>query len=367
MFNVLALYPNMAQQILEELRVEPILVELQFKRVATTGAASSVQAMSASDDGGIDPRASMITTRTSTGDEGEKTVLITQKKSKTELWNELKILSMTKTTQRLTIGLVRTLTLIYSLSALVLLSRIQFNLLGRQAYVASILALAPESTTGGAAVQQIRLREESSLGDLELQRSFLSFSWWLIHRGWKMILTRVHTAVDDVFSSYSSPVIRVNSRISPKDIVTAESFRTLLHQVREQIEYHPAIPHPKPHTFLSSLLPPTPADEEIVLSQDSLVPDTVSEDLRRLLDEASDVLESPASMTVFHILLDRSIEEFVSVLEVETKASRDGIVRLANYLPVATKEAEKIAHGVPNQYFQVILFGFPADKRQWRK
>jgi peroxin-3 len=201
MFNVLALYPNMAQQILEELRVEPILLELQLKRVATTGAASSVQAMSASEDG-LDPRASMITTKTSSEDDGEKTVLVSQKKSKTELWNELKILSINTSVTILIIGLVRALTLLYSLAALVLLSRIQFNLLGRQAYVASILALAPESTSGTAAVQQIRIREESNLGDLELQRSFLSFSWWLIHRGWKTILTRVHSAVDDVFSSY---------------------------------------------------------------------------------------------------------------------------------------------------------------------
>jgi len=101
------------------------------------------------------------------------------------------------------VGLVRTLTLIYSLSALVLLSRIQFNLLGRQAYVASILALAPESGTGsGPGVQQIRLREETGLGDLELQRSFLSFSWWLVHRGWKTIMSRVHSAVEEVFSKY---------------------------------------------------------------------------------------------------------------------------------------------------------------------
>jgi hypothetical protein len=80
----------------------------------------------------------------------------------------------------------------------------------------------------------------------------------------------------------------------------------------------------------------------------------VSPDLRRLLDEASDILESPAAITVFHILLDRSMEEFINVLESETKASRDGIKRLANYLPVATKEADRIAHGVPNRYFQVL-------------
>ena len=204
MFSVLALYPNMAQQILEELRVEPILAELQQQRVATTAATSSVRALSASDEGDLmATRASMITTNTDlASDDAERTVLVSQRKSKTELWNELKIMSMHYFYGLADLGLVRTLTLIYSLSALVLLSRIQFNLLGRQAYVASILALAPESTSGTApAVQQIRLREESSLGDLELQRSFLSFSWWLVHRGWRTILSRVHSAVEDVFGS----------------------------------------------------------------------------------------------------------------------------------------------------------------------
>ena len=95
-------------------------------------------------------------------------------------------------------------------------------------------------------------------------------------------------------------------------------------------------------------------DELLVLAQDSLVPDSVSPDLRRLLDETSDILESPAAMSVIRTLLDCSVEEFVSVLEAETKANRDGVVRLANYLPVAVKEAEKIAHGVPNRYFQVF-------------
>jgi hypothetical protein len=91
MFSVLALYPNMAQQILEELRVEPILAELQQKRVATTAGASSVRTISTSDEG--DTRASMITTDTNLAEDSERGVLVTQKKSKTELWNELKIMS----------------------------------------------------------------------------------------------------------------------------------------------------------------------------------------------------------------------------------------------------------------------------------
>lgn len=95
MFSVLALHPNMAQQILEELRVEPILAELQQKRVATTAGTSSVRALSTSDEGEAG-RASMITTNTNLGSEKEKAVLVSQpqRKSKTELWNELKIMSI---------------------------------------------------------------------------------------------------------------------------------------------------------------------------------------------------------------------------------------------------------------------------------
>jgi hypothetical protein len=93
MFSVLALYPNMAQQILEELRVEAVLADLQQKRVATTAGASSIRALSASDEGDA-TRASMITTNTNLGEEADKVVLVSQKKSKTELWNELKIMSI---------------------------------------------------------------------------------------------------------------------------------------------------------------------------------------------------------------------------------------------------------------------------------
>jgi Peroxin-3 len=93
MFNVLALYPNMAQQILEELRVESVLAELQQKRVATTAGTNSVRALSVSEEGD-ETRASMITTNTNFDEEGEKTVFVSQRKTKKELWDELKIMSI---------------------------------------------------------------------------------------------------------------------------------------------------------------------------------------------------------------------------------------------------------------------------------
>src|SRR5436190_24296492 len=82
MLSVLALYPNMAQQILEELQVETILAELQQqKRSATTGGASSVRALSTSEQGDSATPASMITTTSNVEERTERTVLVTQKKS----------------------------------------------------------------------------------------------------------------------------------------------------------------------------------------------------------------------------------------------------------------------------------------------
>jgi Peroxin-3 len=96
MFTVLGLYPNMAQQILEEVRVEGVLAELQMKRVTGSAVTGSVKAVSNSEEG-EEGRASMVTTNTNWGEESDRPVLVSQKKSKTELWNQLKIMSSPST------------------------------------------------------------------------------------------------------------------------------------------------------------------------------------------------------------------------------------------------------------------------------
>merc|ERR1712000_198027 len=56
-----------------------------------------------------------------------------------QLWNEVKITSVT-----------RAFTLIYSLSLLIILTRIQLNLLGRLNYLSSVISLAQPVPPGRA-------------------------------------------------------------------------------------------------------------------------------------------------------------------------------------------------------------------------
>jgi peroxin-3 len=81
---------------------------------------------------------------------------------------------------------------------LTLLTHIQLNLLGRFTYVWSVSVLNKSEPT-------IRLQQEGEEPDIgfldpQIERMFLSASWWILHHGWKACAKRVQEAVDEVVS-----------------------------------------------------------------------------------------------------------------------------------------------------------------------
>jgi hypothetical protein len=40
--------------------------------------------------------------------------------------------------------------------------------------------------------------------DIDIEGKFLSFSWWLLHKGWKRLAERVEAAVQEVFGRYDT-------------------------------------------------------------------------------------------------------------------------------------------------------------------
>lgn len=79
-----------------------------------------------------------------------------------------------------------------------LLTHIQLNLLGRFTYIWSVSVLNKSEPT-------IRLQQEGAEPDVgfldpQIERMFLSVSWWLLHRGWKGCAERVQEAVDEIVS-----------------------------------------------------------------------------------------------------------------------------------------------------------------------
>lgn len=190
-----------------------------------------------------------------------------------------------------------------------MLTRIQLNLLGRRSYLSSVVSLA---SGGGGAPGTISLENndddsaELAYGtDFDVNRKYLTFSWWLLNRGWVDVMQRVDGAVRQVFG-----------HLSPRDTVTLETFSKLGRDVRARIE-GTAPPAGAGANWLSFLLP-TPDMEEFVLREsgilDSPAPGHPSPSppaspssaasLRRLLDETADLIESPTFSNVLTQLLD---------------------------------------------------------------
>lgn len=239
----------------------------------------------------------------------------TQGKSKVQLWNDVKIycsspaLSPTCSATRLAnsrlAALTRAFTLIYVVSLLTLLTRIQLNLLGRRNYLSSVVSLAAPAS----ASSKISLENHDDDGafsqdygsDFDTNRMYLTFSWWLLHRGWNKMRERVEATVREVFG-----------QVNPRDNVAFERFAELVLEVRKRVEG--ADDEERRSTRWLGFLLPEREGEEAVLVESGIAPGSPTEDgeqqhritpsLRRLLDETSDIVDSPTFSHVLTLTLD---------------------------------------------------------------
>jgi peroxin-3 len=237
---VLAILPTATDNLMHAIPVEQILDELQKSKaerlarsVGPSEIASTAPPSVADDDGKSFQsegyvHASQIAAESESGtgsteggieirDGGERKEDKRNKKTKAQLWNEMKISSIT-----------RAFTLLYTLSLLSLLTRIQLNLLGRRNYLASVVSLASPPAAGS----KINLEnhdddnfEHAYGNDFETNRRYLSLSWWLLHRGCIDLMHKVREAVKDVFGS-----------LNPREEITLEKLSELTLEVRKRVE-----------------------------------------------------------------------------------------------------------------------------------
>lgn len=178
-------------------------------------------------------------------------------------------------------------------------------------------------------------------------------------------MVKVESAVKEVFGA-----------VSIRDDVSMERFSELVLDVRRKVEG--ATEKERGETrWLNYLLPPR-EEEEFVLRESGmrgLSPGSTSP-LRRLLDETSDLIDSPPFSRVLTLLLDAGYSTLVDnkiaqqafkmpiiptedipssglrVVEVETEGLK--AVKLPVVLAVLTKQAHSIGNGVPNEYLQAM-------------
>jgi len=195
--------------------------------------------------------------------------------------------------------------------------------------------------------------------DFDTNRKYLTFSWWLLHRGCKDIMQRVETAVKDVFGP-----------VSPREDITLERLSQLVLEVRTKVEGSTEIER-REHKWLAYLLPPRD-QEDFVLQESAMdTQDSPAEQpsdssasspssnpsLRRLLDETSDLIDSPTfthvltlllNTTFTHLIDQRIAAEAFKVLPASSPSrieELDAKCKVAQTLAVFCRQAHTIAAG----------------------
>ncbi|KAI4715658.1 hypothetical protein E4T48_08157 [Aureobasidium sp. EXF-10727] len=322
-YTVLALLPTIREEVIGALPAEDITNELQRQRSEKLAKSAGPSEAASSDfpsapPSTIDDSASMSSFQTgsyihaSQMADSQDAKSLLKKKSKAQLWNDMKISSIT-----------RALTLLYTLSLLTLLTRIQLNLLGRRTYLSSVVSLANPPNPSDPTHISMENNDDDNYdnvygNDFETNRKYLTFSWWLLHKGTKDIVEKVSAAVKDVFGP-----------INPREDMTLERLSELILEVRKKVEGATEAER-REHGWLSYMLPPRD-QEDHVLSESGIdamsaspAPQDFSQDpmhaansassnasLRRLLDETSDLIDSPTFTHVITQVLNATFSHLI--------------------------------------------------------
>lgn len=380
----------MTENALESLPVEQLTHELQQKKAEKLARVSGdVNPSEASSVNGVDT-ASLSSFQTGSFVHASQTAGDGQpRKSKAQLWNELKIQSVT-----------RALTLIYSLSLLTLFTRIQLNLLGRLNYLSSVITLAQPVPLGGANSISLEDHDDGTAAnfgnDFETNRRYLTFSWYLLHKGYAQIMDKVRTAVEEVFGT-----------ISPNEGITADRLRDLILSVRRKVEGSTEQERYATR-WLPYMLPPREEEESVLIESGVITPpstsssspeqpagtsnnppfhvNTASGPLRQLLDETADLIDSPTFTRINTLILNSLFSHLIDtrvasqvfpsqqphsppssttsslhprIVELDsavTVVPAEPRVKLANILAILTRQAHAIGNGnnPPNEYVSTV-------------
>jgi peroxin-3 len=215
--------------------------------------------------------------------------------------------------------------------------------------------------------------------DFETNRRYLSLSWWLLHKGCLDLIEKVRSAVQEVFGL-----------LNPREEITLEKLSELTLEVRKKVEgateeerrYAARVSHPtllltvdRTCKWLAFLLPPQDQEEYVLResgmtsSSESTSPTTATS-LRRLIDETSDLIDSPAFTHVLTQLLDAAFSHLVddkisqlsykippvsdSHARVQEIVGGDVKAKVANSLAVFCRQAHSIGSGANNEYLAAI-------------
>jgi len=279
-----------------------------------------------------------------------------EKKTKRELWEELKIMSFT-----------RLIASVYIINLISLFTYLQINLIGRYVYIDSVITLnhnKTESSTSSSEKERA-LSDDSTQGlSTEIQAKYLAFSYYLIHVGWKELAEKVREETEKEIG----PLL-LNGKI------TFENLIEIFNKIRMNVEETAQIPsNSKKYKDLNKDLNMTrfiinneKYDNEILATVTNDPKVVIDEKLKNLLNETRDILESEDFSAVLSSCLNDSFESLFMILKptfidtqnmdadsADTTNAPTKEILLAQMLPFITKSLYSVFYGVPNPFLEII-------------
>ncbi|ODV64890.1 Peroxin-3 [Hyphopichia burtonii NRRL Y-1933] len=227
-------------------------------------------------------------------------------KSKVELWNDLKIKTLT-----------RTLTLIHSISGLLLLTRLQLNILARRSYLELAIVMA------GGKVEA----SNDQYNDYLIEQAYLSLSWWLLNNGWIKLSDNIE-----------SLIIKKFENLNAKSQLSISQFELILNEINQEVL----------NSNILGLLFPLNYDhliETLLNTNPQLVNelDDSNSNLLKLINETNLLISNDFFQEIYSKLISSSTNTLISnlffnldhdsfVLHQQNQVTNDKKFKLANFL-----------------------------------
>jgi len=278
-----------------------------------------------------------------------------EKKTKRELWEELKIMSFT-----------RLIASVYIINLISLFTYLQINLIGRYVYIDSVITLNHNKTdNNNNSIKEKSLSDDSAQGlSTEIQAKYLAFSYYLIHVGWKKLAERVRTETEKEIG----PLL-LNGKITFEDLIE------IFNKIRMNVEETTSLPTKsnrykdlnKDLNMTHYIINNEKYDSEVLSTVTNNPKVKIDDKLKNLLNETRDILESEDFSAVLSSCLNDSFESLFMILKptfvdtqnmdtdsADTTNAPTKEILLAQMLPFITKSLYSVFYGVPNPFLEII-------------
>ncbi|EGF83659.1 hypothetical protein BATDEDRAFT_22540 [Batrachochytrium dendrobatidis JAM81] len=382
-FVVSSLLPTLSEHLFVSLDVEFVTAKLQQSR-SQSKQVSFDQNQTSEQNQSIDPEQQNNPSQP----KSDPLASLPLKTTKLEMWEDIKIMSFT-----------RTISSIYLLNLLTIFTTIQLSILGRFFYLDSVATLSQqrecdyEDLNESLNPPHLLAAEPRHISE-EVERQYLTFSWYLLNIGWEKCVSRVRGIVETVVGS-----------IPLKGPINYTRLVHIINQIRTEFE-HDDLQKDLLHRMDMYLLPPEGKEDMVLKDGGITVEDggikqkyVAESTLKHLLDETRDFLESSDFQFVLQSCLNESFELLLSQFKPQFSFLKDepfeshpnrkelnpvtastlsavtddggeteGVIKtelakpdvftktipLAGVLPTISRTIHHIVNGVPNLFLDVI-------------